>query len=507
MIIQGLIFVAVLSLKVCLPFAGSAAHPILSYDFLREDCLREVLPYSAAGSFKDYLGALINLNSEFIVCPKSNGITSLGGDSDSQTQNIGIYSTNSINTLLSELSSSISVEIWAAFGNETTRDSTILTFASADHSGDCEFGLKLMQRRNTDSEDYSRTFRVLICSIFGDTLALDLTSGYNEINSDRINHLVFSIGFKNVVNFEVEASLIINGNSEAITVRRSLQDPGYDPTQWAPTFHLWVLRDPTQANFQLWIGTLYKLAIYNSSVENEDVLALYNEGFVNSRPVVWNISLIVQEDGEVGSHYSDPSYYENPVPIPDLVSISLPSYDLEDSYFGTNISYIFFAALPKRGELYDIYTFDKITEDRSIICCTVKFRPDFNQFSSPAMSVFDTFSIYAVDGITHIKSINTATISIIVSQVNHPPAPENVMYEVFYGVQKVISLPGYDREDGFSIQGSEITTLPQFGILMHQQMSNDTLSIINQMTYYSGVNYIYQSNISWDGKDSTYCMI
>jgi hypothetical protein len=142
------------------------------------------------------------------------------------------------------------------------------------------------------------------------------------------------------------------------------------------------------SNFQ---GTIYKLSIFNEALTQQEVTSRYQIRLRNSLPVVWNITVTIKQNGEVGDHHIDPVYYLHPVPLADLDTIALPIFDLDDdakspNYIKdrTNCSTIVIMSLPKRGILYDSVTGTIISIGSTISFQSgyqIKYRPEFNAHS------------------------------------------------------------------------------------------------------------------------------
>ena len=186
---------------------------------------------------------------------------------------------------------------------------------------------------------------------------------------------------------------------------------------------------------QILQGEIYKLTLYNDLLTNSQINENYNKKLTNSLPVAWNITVRVQENGEVGSHYSTPAFYLEPVPTSELCEITLPLFDLDNDQksphysIETPCSLAVIVSLPTNGILYDANSAVEITQIGYTVSCLsnyrVKYRPSFNKYSGTASTVFDSFTISALDGVTQMASTETGTINIVVDKVYLPPRPKN----------------------------------------------------------------------------------
>lgn len=79
-----------------------------------------------------------------------------------------------------------------------------------------------------------------------------------------------------------------------------------------------------------WNGDIYLFAIYKKALQSDEVLQNYLAKLPNSVPLVTDMAVTIQEDGEVGSHYDTPEWYLEEVPVSDLVTVSLNAVDVDE---------------------------------------------------------------------------------------------------------------------------------------------------------------------------------
>ncbi|KAM3568056.1 hypothetical protein VYU27_009811, partial [Nannochloropsis oceanica] len=108
-------------------------------------------------------------------------------------------------------------------------------------------------------------------------------------------------------------------------------------------------------------GNIYLWALYSRVLSPAEVTQNYNARVPNSRPIALAATHIVQENGEVGTHYDTPEYYLAPVPVSELVILTLEvldgDHDTSSPNYNSSIQVMtmplfYLATLPTRGTLY-----------------------------------------------------------------------------------------------------------------------------------------------------------
>lgn len=112
--------------------------------------------------------------------------------------------------------------------------------------------------------------------------------------------------------------------------------------------------------------------------------------------------------------------------------------------------------LPNRGVLYSD---GKIARAGQMLGNDIRYMPPLNQHSVKycrifilgrcnilSQSIYDTFVITAIDGITNLTASEIATISIIVQAVNDPPIPISTSAELMANKYEVIRLSGQGND-------------------------------------------------------------
>lgn len=123
---------------------------------------------------------------------------------------------------------------------------------------------------------------------------------------------------------------------------------------------LYLTSESTTFTTTAFRGDLALVAIYNRTLSAKEVMRNYNAKLLNSRPVVSNRTVKIQQNGEVGTHYNTPSFYTKPVPVLQLANITLPVYDVEyedpghPNYNHSAPPKVYIASLPHKGHLYQV---------------------------------------------------------------------------------------------------------------------------------------------------------
>ncbi|CAM9753424.1 unnamed protein product, partial [Discosporangium mesarthrocarpum] len=250
-------------------------------------------------------------------------------------------------------------------------------------------------------------------------------------------------------------------------------------------------------------GEVYLLAIYTRTLNNSEVLRNFEAEIGNSVPIVANISVTINEDGETGNHYDEPEYYLADVPFTDLPVISLGVYDADHDQGNPNIDKelplprIFVLSLPAKGNLYNIsgtpisYVPYEVALDETTY--NMKYRPERDEYSSD--EVYTSFEYYAIDGKTSKRSIENATVTVHVLPKNDPPRAFNITTSAVVGTKNnIVFLDGEDQDVGDLVQDAVVSHGPVQGNLyqVYQNGSvSDTLIVKGQILWTQRVAYEY----------------
>jgi hypothetical protein len=266
-----------------------------------------------------------------------------------------------------------------------------------------------------------------------------------------------------------------------------LREPGF----WNRSSTLYLFSEPAaraqSAGYSAWQGEIHLLSIYNRSLSAAEVLQNYRAGLIDSVPVASNATVMVQQNGEVGSHYDTPAFYLSPVPVLDLANLTLTATDADRDPHSPNYAnsraatQFYISGLPSKGTLYHMNG-TNISSVPTIVATNgdaafVRYRPLWGDISYP--QVYTSFAYYAVDGTTGRQS-DTATVSIKVTRSHEPPTPRNVTLEAKAGRLEVITLDGRAAY-GSDISTYTIATLPHLGQL-YQVYANRTVALNHRIT-------------------------
>ncbi|KAG5187968.1 hypothetical protein JKP88DRAFT_275927 [Tribonema minus] len=198
--------------------------------------------------------------------------------------------------------------------------------------------------------------------------------------------------------------------------------------------------------------------MYGKELNAEELTANFKAALPNSPPYVGNVSFTISEDGELGSHYDTPEYYLAEVPVADLATFTLPAYDLERDpaatfvYNATNPPpVLYLTSLPSVGMLYDSQGAVIDTFPHQLANGTLRYRPVSNECRGTD-TPYATFTYYAEDGSTGVKSPLNATVTLYVTAANDPPvASETEPFSAFTGVKTMVCVTGTDIDAGDSV--------------------------------------------------------
>ncbi|KAG5187969.1 hypothetical protein JKP88DRAFT_275928 [Tribonema minus] len=220
--------------------------------------------------------------------------------------------------------------------------------------------------------------------------------------------------------------------------------------------------------------------MYGKELTAEEITANFKAALPNSPPYVANVSFTISEDGELGSHYDTPEYYLAEVPVADLATFTLPAYDLESDpaatfvYNATNPPpVLYLTSLPSVGLLYDSQGAVIDTFPHQLAKSTLRYRPVANE-SRGTDTPYATFTYYAEDGSTGVKSPLNATVTLYVTAANDPPvASETEPFSAFTGVKTMVCVTGTDIDAGDSVVSALVASAPQRGKLYAAHSTTD----------------------------------
>lgn len=463
------------------------AAPIVQYNFSRETCLEGVSENLGTGGAA-YFGTLV-LNSSVYDCLDGTGVK---GNGEATGWPIA-SSVGNISALKTEITSQtngtdwpgLSFELWFSLGNPTCDEDpdnmcliSLLTFG-ADPEGDDTCG------KTTDLEIYyDRTVRYLkiriLHSLARSTCAV-LPCSYTVKASDYPVHLVLLIGahVRYSIYDYIDLTWYLNGTqvyyyiTNEVTAQEMVAD-------WREGYQLHLL-DRRREELNSWDqddnwpfeGTLFGAAIYIGKLSAERILAIFNEGVVESDVFVYNQTVQLAEDGEDGDHYDTPEYYLQEIPWDELYSINIDAYDADNERSNPNYPLnipapkVFVTSIPLTGELINSSGDVQILAPFEVIGIDdgypVKYRPLRDDAKNS--TVYANFTYYAVDGRNGART-SSATVTIYVYAKNDPPTAFANSSLAYAGIsENIVHLYGEDYEEFDFLTGAMISVLPGRGTL------------------------------------------
>ena len=452
------------------------------------------------------LGALY-LNETYIACPDGNGLRHPGplGSPPEEAGSIeGIgppkggvaYATSPFSVLSTSAIKNVSMDLWLSVASRSTDNQMAVVFSIC-------------------SEDVVRLKVFQMNAKLFIQFTAPSTTGYTILDTNvdlplnappTAMHLVitaesFTALQAGVPRQRVTHRVYFNGAFNVSTNQRAAMDNR--PNYWNQSDRLYLFSEPASVSVDTvnWPGSLHLWALYNRSLTLAEVRQNYAARVPNSRPVVLPAIHVVQENGEVGTHFDTPEFYLSPLPVDELVVLTLevldgdhdpasPNYNA--STLATTMPLLYLATLPANGTLYylngtaitgslpvslDVTVANDSTS--SAFVAHMRYRPGWKEVSWPA--VYTTFSFYALDGATGLAS-DTATVSVQVRTVHDIPKAGildeagNVTFlslEAMAGRLTAATLMGTASE-GFSIITAQIASLPAHG---HLYRLNDIKAI------------------------------
>jgi hypothetical protein len=263
------------------------------------------------------------------------------------------------------------------------------------------------------------------------------------------------------------------GNSNVTVANMNAWDSSYYMQAFTNSRSL-AYADQTGSALLPWAGDFFLLAFYGRILTDAEIAAHYRLALTNNLPTVVDSIITLYEDGVALNNQPDPAYYATEVPYADLSSFSLTPVDAENTV--GNIKYsaiaatpiLYISVLPLTGTLYDANTSTAVAVVPYLLVFpyTLKYRPPKDLFSSTVTTVFATFSYFAIDGETKLRSLSDATVSIIVTSQNDPPVASAGTSTVFDGpTGTIICVVGTDIDVGDTVASGNVVTLPSNGIL------------------------------------------
>ena len=189
--------------------------------------------------------------------------------------------------------------------------------------------------------------------------------------------------------------------------------------------------------------------------------------------------MTIKENGELGDHTADPSYYYKPIPSTALAYVGLTFYALDDQPISPNYNAItglpntlaVLSSLPPANLCQLYYMNGTLIQSSGAIIAynyttqaySLRIRPPYNMISSPPSQPVCYFTFSALNVKYNSLSLVPATISVIVTQVNKPPIANTNLASVLADTYNILTLTG--TVTNAALYGGYIVGLPKYGSL------------------------------------------
>lgn len=271
-------------------------------------------------------------------------------------------------------------------------------------------------------------------------------------------------------------------------------------TSWDLASKLYLFSDPLLTTPL--IGKVYYFAFYEHILNSSQISTNYNAKLPPSPTFVAPMTVHIQENGEVGNHSQDPSFYSRPILATQLPIISLEGYNFDNTPespnynpFGLSTMSFEIVSNVSIGVLYfengiEITKFPAtIHRNGSTGLYNVRYRPPYDKFNIDFTTPLASFYIQAND--SNELSAN-AIVSIFVSHVPKPPvvSPQNQFFSIYANQFASITVSGVDIDS--PIKSMIIDSLPQLGNLsVLHKVNQSFIKLTNTIISGTTLSYLY----------------
>ena len=456
--------------------AQRLADSLFDYTFRRAECLSGYARDSDTGAA--VFGDLI-INASAVTC-KGLGVEAKPGAGVSH----GIVSSLDSSRFVEEISS----------GDDGWTFEMWVTFANFSDCPSCE-------RRHMAHIGTNGTFEGDACSPNADFFFLQQNSdNYVAIEGEKVDASCYSIPAASAFDWGVPVHVVFTSTTWVFG-RSSTADDMFLTTrwffngvlvrvndqrnmvkQWQHGFYLQMMNDAGMdgtmaAQYASPGGTIFLVAMYNWPLNDSQVMQNFNAGLEESPPVAEDVTVTINEDGEIGDHYDTPEFYlQNPtVPVLSLpvIHLQVTDVDQQEGFPGFSAEQqqvrpaVFIDSLP-RGTLFDVDG-QMITKVPHYVTFNdsyaVRYRPEKDESSGPS-DIYTSFTYAAADGVTGEISVVHGVVDIYVLPKNDPPVSRNATATVPTGESRIfLNGTDVDSPDGDTVQGALIARLPAYGVL------------------------------------------
>jgi len=299
-------------------------------------------------------------------------------------------------------------------------------------------------------------------------------------------HVVSSLRFYYSSNINwIDTQFSFNGISDALKSPYG-SSYSYDVTTWRPSNYINLL--PSSTSPFMYHTYLFYFTVYNRTLSSDEIRQNYQAKLPKSIPTVSSFTQVVQENGIVGNHYSNPAYYLSPIPVADLVIIYLKAKNFDDDPSSPNYVAnqtasqqmklkIFNLPDASKGLFYDAYTYQVLTNNSIVLKDLVtdtymlRFRPSYGKVSVNN-GTYTSFSYMGIGD--SIQSSTNATVSLIVSPIVYPPIVNTI--EVTSISRKLSTNIALSTSS--QIAGAQILAFPQYGEV-YRVLQNGTAVLLS----------------------------
>lgn len=470
------------------------AAPVTQYNFTRETCLEGVSENVGTGG-ADYFGKMV-LNTSLFECLEGSGLKGNGMEGPAWPI---ASSTGNVSALRTEIRSQknsdwpgLSFELWVSLGDpqcyqaSSTHGCQIALLSIGTDPDDSDYcGYSTEFELSYDGIDGLLTLRVVENpSLPSVASCLAFTCTYQFDPSDYPFHLVLTIGeTTRYSDTYIVLRWYLNGTQVSYYWTPNIT-PQLMVKQWTDSYQLHLLGRRRleedvweQTTYWPFEGRLFGAAIYVEELSANRILAIFNDGIVDSTPVVNDIVVEIPEDGERGHHYDTPQYYLQEIPGDELYGIDIGAglYDADNDPFNPNypkdyaVPRILVATMPLTGDLFnssgDLMLSAPFEVDEVNGTHTVRYRPLLND-ASTSDTGYVNITFYAEDGRLGSRSVTNATLTVRVYAKNDPPEAFNDSQLVYAGTnENIIHFDATDVDEGDFVAGALISVLPARGKL------------------------------------------
>lgn len=301
-------------------------------------------------------------------------------------------------------------------------------------------------------------------------------------------HVVSSIRFysqavNNIIYYIIDTQFSFNGVLNPVATGGSTNSKS--PTTWQTSSFLNLL--PSSSPYQTY---LFYFSVYNRQLSASEIQQNYQAKLPKSPPIVSSFTQIVQENGIVGDHYNNPSYYFSPIPTNELVIIYLKAYNYDDDPSSPNYVAnqtasqqmkvkVFNLPGSSTGQFYDVNTLQVLTNNSIILkdlttgAFKMYFRPAYGK-SSINNGTYTSFSYMGIN-FDAVQSSTNATASLIVQSIDYPPIASAVEIKT---LSRKLS-GNIVLSTSNQITGMQILVFPQYGDV-YRILQNGTAVLLHR---------------------------